>query len=78
MNEQNKTLQFKTNINCGGCVATVTPFLDEAKGIKRWEVDTTNREKLLTVHSDGITAQEVIEKVKEAGFKIESFKHQQT
>jgi hypothetical protein len=26
-----KTLKFKTNINCGGCLAKVTPFLNEEK-----------------------------------------------
>lgn len=71
MNEQNKTYQFKTNIKCSGCIATVTPFLNEAKGIERWEVDTINVDKILTVHSEGITEQEVIEKVQEAGYKIE-------
>ena len=24
-----ETLQFKTNINCGGCVAKITPFLNQ-------------------------------------------------
>jgi len=71
MNTENKNLQFKTNINCGGCVAKVTPFLNEADGISHWEVETTNKYKILSVHSDGITKEEVIQKVQEAGFKIE-------
>jgi len=71
MTIENKNLQFKTNINCGGCVAKVTPFLNEADGICHWEVDTTNKDKILSVHSDGITKEEVIQKVQEAGFKIE-------
>jgi len=71
MNTENKNLQFKTNINCGGCVAKVTPFLNEADGISHWEVETTNKDKILSVHSDGITKEEVIQKVQEAGFKIE-------
>lgn len=68
---ENKNLQFKTNINCGGCVASVKPHLDNAQGISHWEVDTTNNDKILTVKSEGITEQEVIEAVKKAGFKIE-------
>lgn len=72
MSNENKTLQFKTNINCGGCVAKVTPFLNEAEGVCHWEVDTTNKDKILSVHTKGITEQEVMQKVKEAGFKIES------
>ena len=71
MNESDKTLKFKTNINCGGCVAKVTPFLNEAEGICHWDVDITNKDKILSVHSEGITEQEVIRKVQEAGYKIE-------
>lgn len=68
---ENKNLQFKTNINCGGCVASVKPHLDNANGVSHWEVDTTNKDKVLTVKSEGVTEQEVIETVKKAGFKIE-------
>lgn len=68
---ENKNIQFKTNINCGGCVATVKPHLDDAEGICHWDIDTASKDKILTVHSDGITEAEVIQKVKEAGFKIE-------
>jgi len=71
MNKTDKTLKFKTNINCGGCVAKVTPFLKEADGICHWEVDTANKDKILSVHTEGITKEEVIQKVQEAGFKIE-------
>ena len=72
MSNENKTLQFKTNINCGGCVAKVTPFLNDAEGVCHWNVDTTNKDKILSVHTKGITEEEVIQKVQEAGFKIES------
>jgi len=68
---ENKNYQFKTNINCGGCIATVTPFLDDAKGIAEWKVDTANKDKVLTVKSEGITEAEVVNIVKKAGFKIE-------
>ncbi|MBK9486439.1 MAG: heavy-metal-associated domain-containing protein [Chitinophagaceae bacterium] len=71
MNSENQTLKFKTNINCGGCVAKVTPFLNDTEGIGKWEVDTTNKDKILSVQSEGITTEQVILKVKEAGFKIE-------
>lgn len=74
MNKSDKTLKFKTNINCGGCVAKVTPLLNEAEGVCHWNVDTTNKDKILSVHSEGITEQEVIQKVQEAGFKIEPLK----
>ena len=68
---ENKNLQFKTNINCGGCVASVKPHLDNADGICHWDVDTTNKDKVLTVKSTGITEEQVIETIQKAGFKIE-------
>lgn len=69
---ENKNFQFKTNINCSSCVATVTPFLNDAEGVSHWDVDTSNKDKVLTVKPEGITEQEIIEAVQKAGFKIES------
>ena len=66
------TLKFKTNINCGSCVAKVTPSLNEEKGIKNWNVDTNGPEKILTVETEGLSAEQVIEVVKNSGFKIEA------
>lgn len=69
-----KTLKFKTNINCSNCVATAKPFLDSLPAATSWEVDTANPEKILTVKGEAVSAPEVIEKVKKAGFKIEEQK----
>lgn len=66
---------FKTNINCSGCVANVTPALNAAEGICHWAVDTENKDKILTVHSEGITENEIISAVKSAGYKIETIKN---
>lgn len=66
-----KTLKFKTNINCGGCIATVTPHLNQIKGIGKWSVDTLNPMKVLTVETSELTSETVIEKLKEAGYKAE-------
>ena len=66
-----KTLQFKTNINCGNCVRTVTGFLNDVKEIQKWEVDTDNPEKILTVEGDAVTTEAVVEAVEDAGFDIE-------
>lgn len=71
----NNKFQFKTNINCGGCIASVKPHLDSAAGICRWEVDTANKDKVLTVQSAGITEEQVIATVQKAGFKIESLEN---
>ena len=69
---ENKEFQFKTNINCGGCVATVKPHLDQIEGVCHWEVNTADKDKVLTVRSIGIKEQEIIATVQKAGFKIES------
>lgn len=66
-----ETLKFKTTINCGGCVATVTPHLNQIKGIEKWSVDTTNPQKILTVEASGLSPEVIVEKLKEAGYKAE-------
>lgn len=68
---ENTTFQFKTNLNCGGCVSKVQSDLDNAEGICHWNVDTTNSDKILTVNSKGITREEVAEIIKNKGFKAE-------
>ena len=64
-----ETLKFKTNIKCSGCVATATPFLNNLPEITKWEVDTDNPEKILTVEgSDELDAERVVSTLKEAGY----------
>lgn len=65
-------LQFKTSINCGNCVKSITPFLDEVEQIKTWSVNTDDDNKILTVEVDGITAAQVVDVVEDAGFDIEA------
>lgn len=67
-----KQYQFKTNINCSGCVAKVTPVLNNNEEIKEWNVDTANPSKVLTVKTDNLNEDEVKEIVSKAGFKAES------
>jgi copper chaperone len=66
-----RTLKFRTNIKCLGCVAAVRPYLNQVKEIKNWEVDTDNPEKVLTVEAENISVNSVIKKVKEAGYIAE-------
>ena len=63
--------KFKTNIKCGGCIAAVTPFLDKVNGIEKWEVDTANLDKVLTVSCNLIDSFSIENAVKEAGYSIE-------
>ncbi len=67
-----KTLKFKTNINCSGCIRSVSPHLDNEKEIAHWEVNTADPDKILTVSTDTLTAEEVADTVKKAGFKAEA------
>ena len=49
------TLKFKTNVNCGGCIANVTPYLNRAQNVSKWSVDTSTPMKILTIETDGLT-----------------------
>lgn len=64
------TIKFKTTIKCSGCVAQVTPFLDEALGENNWKVDVNDPAKVLTVVGEK-DEKGVIEAVQKAGYKAE-------
>lgn len=66
-----KIVKFKTNINCDGCIKSVTPFLNEVDTIDTWKVDTKNPDKILEVILEDDNIKIVMETVKEAGFNIE-------
>lgn len=66
------TLKFKTNIKCGGCIAAVTPHLNNLSAIEKWEVDTQSADKILTIEGkEKIDAQQVIDVLKTAGYNAE-------
>ena len=67
-----KTIEVKTNIMCGSCIAKVTPVLNEAIGEKNWKVDTTSPKKVLSVTTENISEADVIKAVEKAGYKAES------
>lgn len=69
---ENKDLKFKTTLNCGGCVSKVQADLDTAQGIAEWHVDIDNTDKILTVKSEGITEQQVIDIIEKKGFSAEA------
>jgi len=68
-----KVLKFKTNIKCMGCVARVTPALDEAVGKGNWEVDLQSADRQLTVTTEDADAETVEAAVVEAGFRAALF-----
>ena len=65
------TLKFKSNIKCGGCIAKVTPVLNQTEGINKWEVDILTPEKILSVETETLKADDIIKAVASAGFKAE-------
>ena len=70
-----KTYQFKTNIQCDGCVATVKPYLDQADGIEGWDVNTNHKDKILTVKTAGNVSEKSIQKaVQSAGYQADPVK----
>ncbi|MGX5817123.1 heavy-metal-associated domain-containing protein [Chitinophaga lutea] len=67
-----ETLQFKTNIKCTGCLAAVTPSLNETAGADTWQVDLQSADKILTVKTDKADKETIREAVEKAGYKAES------
>jgi copper chaperone CopZ len=69
------TLQFKTNINCGNCIKSVTPFLNALETVDHWQVNTDVSDKILSVEteeSEAMVKQQVEKALQDAGFRIES------
>lgn len=66
-----ETVKLKTTIKCSGCVAKVTPFLNEALGEDNWEVDVNNPAKILTVVGENDKGK-IIQAVEKAGYQAEA------
>ncbi len=65
-----EVLKFKTNIKCSGCVAAVSPFLNDVAGQNKWKVDTGNPDKVLTVMADSTSSPGAILKaIEKAGYQ---------
>ncbi len=64
------TYRFKTTLKCGGCVAKLTPCLDELLVHGNWQVDLNSPDKIITVATD-LPAEKVIETIESAGFKAQ-------
>lgn len=63
-----RTLKFQTNVKCGGCVATITPFLNQEKGIANWNVDLASPQRILAVETEELNSGEIVEVMKKAGY----------
>lgn len=63
-----KTLKFKSNINCTGCLSKVSPVLNEEKNIHKWDVNLKHDDRILTVETDSLSSDEIKQTVQKAGF----------
>lgn len=70
-NKMKMKLVYHTNINCSGCVANVTPYLNAEKHITGWHVDTEDPNKPLTVELEDADPHVVESAVRKAGYKLE-------
>ncbi len=66
-----KTLYFKTNLKCNGCVNAIAPAMNEIPGLVRWETDLIAPESILTVVTETDITENILEAVRKAGYTIE-------
>lgn len=69
-----KKLKFHTNINCGGCIEKIKPYLDGHSEVKDWNVDTSDSDKTLTIKTSSLTEKDVESLVRKAGFEARAIK----
>lgn len=62
-------LKFKTNINCMGCINTVTPVLNEVIGDGNWKVDIQSPDKPLTVKGEDLPVEKMVAELAKVGYK---------
>lgn len=65
------TLKFTTTLNCNNCVAKVSAILDKLVGPGNWSVDVIDPAKILTVTTESVSPEEVIEALKAFGYRAE-------
>jgi len=70
-----KTLRFKTNLKCAGCMYAIKPYMDQIEGIRSWDVNLKSSKKIVKVKTDAADYEEVRqaieEGISEAGYTAE-------
>ena len=69
-----KTIRFKSNLKCNGCVNAIKPGMENIDEIKSWRVFLDVNDKIIEVETDGNTekiATNVEDVVTKAGYKVE-------
>ena len=65
------TTTYFSNINCAACVAKVTPALNELVGADKWQVDTSARNKVLSLVAEEPVSLDLLnEKLASLGYKV--------
>lgn len=62
---------FKTNAKCEGCLAKIEEILQGKISREEWNLDLSDSNRPLIVASDKLAADDVVELISKAGFKIE-------
>ncbi len=70
-----KSVQFKTNLKCKGCINAIKPNMEAIKEIESWRVFLDVQKKTLEVDFDNISEDEISiavqDAVTKAGYNIE-------
>jgi len=70
-----RTLRFKTNLKCAGCMYAIKPYMDEIEAIQSWDVDLNSPNKIVEVVTASADPEEIrkaIERgISEAGYTVE-------
>lgn len=66
-----KTMEFKTDLKCSGCIERIAPQMNLLEGIVGWDVDLTKPVKILKVESIRDNESEIISILREKGYTCE-------
>ncbi len=64
-------MKFKTNIKCDGCIATVTPILDQAVGAGNWSVDLGSPLRTLALSNVAVSPNEIKARLATVGYQAD-------
>lgn len=66
-----KTMIFRTNAKCEGCLARIEKTLQGKINREEWNLDLSDPNRTLTVISDKLTDKEIMGLISKAGYLIE-------
>ncbi len=64
-------LVFKTNLHYKRNLRRVVPYLDELKGVIKWNIDFHDKDKILRIVSNDLSPRLVEKTLKNAGYACE-------